>query len=601
MKRIFYLLTITVIWATYATAGSLRTTLDPDVGTEGDTFNLTVTVEGSAENEFALPKIKGIDVLSSGTSTQISWVNGAVSRSVIYTYVLQPSSAGSYTIPALTLIIDGTKEQSAPIAFEVQNGNAPQHHSQNQQAKTEGNTESSDAPVFIKRSVSKVAPYEGEAVLLETKIYHRVELANAQDISEKPTGVRLIDLDQQQMQERVGNHLYDVINVRRVLVPNHTGPIEIPPFKLKAGMIMPSQESRRARDLFSEFFAQANRQVVTRVYSSQAISMAIKAVPAEGRPTTYHGLVGQFTLEGSLSGRTLKVGETSTLTLSIKGRGSLDGINSDDFKINAPVKIYADKPNASEKADPTGIVSRKILKFALVPTKDGILKLGTFTLSYFDPDAGNFKSTETDLGELTVSPSDERPSIVVSGAQQTQNAQQSNVKALNEDLVDLHRDPKIFAEHHALRASDHAILALLALLMPLVYALFYLATWLRTRVQSDDPKRRASQAFKRYKEAKAAMDRSLRHAPDQLLAEHYQAYRRFLGHKLNVHGQALTPKEIDERLTLLGIALPTRNAAQEIAKLVDNLAYSDSKPGTEKSLELSNTIDSIVREVEKRC
>ena len=66
-----------------------------------------------------LPKINGFSVYSSGRSQNISFVNGVVSTSLVYNYVLSPRSVGKYKIDSVILKYKNREYKTDPISVEV--------------------------------------------------------------------------------------------------------------------------------------------------------------------------------------------------------------------------------------------------------------------------------------------------------------------------------------------------------------------------------------------------------------------------------------------------------------------------------------------------
>src|SRR5512139_163546 len=144
MKR-FLLLTLSVLlmggWLISATSAhaqtsaSLSAEVDRTALSTDDTLLLTLTLQtpdGSAPR-LTLPAIDGFRAVGSSMSSQISSINGATSTSVAYAYRLQPTGAGTFTIPALTLDWNGQPLSTEAIEINVTQGTgaAPQTAPQN--------------------------------------------------------------------------------------------------------------------------------------------------------------------------------------------------------------------------------------------------------------------------------------------------------------------------------------------------------------------------------------------------------------------------------------------------------------------------------------
>lgn len=86
----------------------------------GHYFELTFTVENVQNVEFIPPAVQGFDVLSGpNSSSMISMVNGAVSQTTSYKYILQPRGEGTYFLPSASIELDGNLISSEELSITV--------------------------------------------------------------------------------------------------------------------------------------------------------------------------------------------------------------------------------------------------------------------------------------------------------------------------------------------------------------------------------------------------------------------------------------------------------------------------------------------------
>lgn len=93
-------------------------------------------------------------------------------------------------------------------------------------------------------------------------------------------------------------------------------------------------------------------------------------------------LVGRpIQFQADISKTDLKVGQSATLTVQIKGNGN---IREAQLSPNewTDVKIYDDQPTQEVKSDGTQIMGVKTFKRAIVPTKEGTLTLSPIQFVY---------------------------------------------------------------------------------------------------------------------------------------------------------------------------------------------------------------------------
>ena len=220
--------------------------------------------------------------------------------------------------------------------------------------------------------------------------------------------------------------------------------MEVPPFQVKIGVVYPEERKTRGRghrDFFFDFFNENRGKVLEKSISSKKAYLKIKPLPREGRPKDFTGLVGEFSVIGGLSTRNLKVGDTTTLTVSIEGQGLTESLGKYSPTFPSHIKIYEDKPTNEQKYElRRGLLSKRVHKFALVPTKTGTIDLQKITLSYFSPQKQKYVKVQVPLGKITVSPSsDSEKRVVVGPGSSGKGSLKSKVTTLNQDLIDIHR------------------------------------------------------------------------------------------------------------------------------------------------------------------
>jgi len=134
MKRILSLtLIVALIGGWLSSAANVHAQADARLTAEVDRTELSTddtlllalvlqTPDGSAPH-LTLPAIDGFQVADSSMSSQHSSLNGAQSSSTMYVFRLQPTSAGTFRIPALTLDWNGQPLSTEAIEITVTQGN----------------------------------------------------------------------------------------------------------------------------------------------------------------------------------------------------------------------------------------------------------------------------------------------------------------------------------------------------------------------------------------------------------------------------------------------------------------------------------------------
>jgi len=89
----------------------------------GGYFEVSFTLENGQGNDFRPPAFKDFNLLS-GPSQSISTssYNGKWSRTLTYSYNLQPKKIGKFTVGSASINVDGKKYTTKPIRVEVVKG-----------------------------------------------------------------------------------------------------------------------------------------------------------------------------------------------------------------------------------------------------------------------------------------------------------------------------------------------------------------------------------------------------------------------------------------------------------------------------------------------
>ena len=138
MKIIFFTLSFMLIISAslFAQDGTFTASVDRNNIGMGEQLQLTVTLNGSnGMKNFRAPSFNDFVLLSGpNQSTNMQFINGSMSSSISYTYILQPRAVGKATIGAATVELNGKQLQTRPIVIEVSKG-APQQKQQGNQTE----------------------------------------------------------------------------------------------------------------------------------------------------------------------------------------------------------------------------------------------------------------------------------------------------------------------------------------------------------------------------------------------------------------------------------------------------------------------------------
>jgi len=403
------------IQKTFAEDISLTATIDRNSLTLNDRLQLTLTIHGTQDTSPpSFPSIDGFTLLfGPKISAQTYIINGAISVSKGYTYVLQPAAKGKFTIGPSTVEYKGKVYSSSPVTVEVV-GAVP---SSGSQAPDSGKL------VFVELRTDKNEAYIYEQVVLFFRFYFQKGLPVA-DIDYVAPGTKNFMEeklgDQRQYEEIRDGIAYNVLELRTALFPMVSGDLVVSPAKLKCNLIL--QQRREQRDspldsffsdaFFDDFFGRGQKRYpVERATGS--ITLKVKPLPEQGKPKEFNGAVGAYSMDVSIKTLHVKIGDPITLSMSVYGEGNIQTINEPLLVLNnaKDFKLYPAESNTQITNREELIRGRKVFSKVVEPQKTDLKSTPAIVFSFFDPRAGQYRT-------ITKEPI---PIVVETGEQEMRN------------------------------------------------------------------------------------------------------------------------------------------------------------------------------------
>lgn len=528
-----------------------------------DSVNLSITVEGAVSApQPQLPPLPSFTIRSRGTSSSIQIINGQKTSSAIYNFVLIPKNTGSFTVGSATVKIDGRQYQTAPITLIV---------------KEPSETVDPARKAFAELWVSNKKPYVHEQITAALRIYHRVEIRNL-GIKIHFTGFREEKLKGPVQNTRVVNGMrYRVHEIPAALFPLRSGTIEIPAGMIELDQIDPTSDGRPpgsfdpfgGGSIFNNFGTLKHK-----ILRTKAVTLDVRPLPKKNRPEMFSNLVGDFTISAQLSRAQVEVGDTTTLTVTVAGRGNIKNLAllspewGDDFK------VYEDQPKYRQDTGMLSISGEKIYTYALVPLKPGEFRVPALPLAYFDPTRAEYVLIQTDALPVSVSPAkdDAEPKVVESGPDNGSGAGRSGQK-LGEDILPIHTGAEIYEDQDF--STGSGVLYSLGMILPAGLFLLYASTRRhRQRLKHDIAFSRNHGAFNlALKKLDALSDNQERR---EIARELSLIVREYLGNILNLQGTAITSTEVEEKLSKGNFGADEIQATQELLEKYEKLQYAST-------------------------
>ncbi|WP_439185721.1 BatD family protein [Carboxylicivirga taeanensis] len=404
----------------------------------GDKFQLVYTLnkEGS---DIRLPSLQDFQILmgpSTSYSTSTSIINGKVTRETSYTFtfILKALKEGQFTIPPATIKVDDEKVSSNSVNIKVVK--ADSQAQQQQQSNQVAGSGLDDDDLFITVTPSKKSLYQGESLLLSTKIYTRVDLEGLSDIQQPNLSTFIAQTLKEQesiswSMENINGKTYNVGTFdQKLLFPQKAGKVTIEPTEIEFMVRQRVARSRSSRSIFDDFFESNYRTVKKRV-KSKPVTLNVKALPGN-KPEGYSGGVGQFNMEASINKSEVAVNDGITLKVVINGTGNLKFIEEPTIQFPADFDDFDAKISNNISNTTRGMKGSKTYEYLIIPRHAGSFTIPAIKFAYFDPAKGSYQSIASRPMTIEVAKGDGEETST-SGIVRS-NVTKENVKFIGKDI-----------------------------------------------------------------------------------------------------------------------------------------------------------------------
>ncbi|MBE0645063.1 MAG: protein BatD [Bacteroidetes bacterium] len=387
----------------------------------GQQFQVTYTLSGGSLRQysnFRAPDLNRNFMTLAGPSSsqQMQIINGRVSASISWIYVLQPRNTGTFTVPAATITYDGKSMTSNTVSIKVTRA-VPNAGGANQQ-KQQDNTPDVDLGdnLFIRAIPNRTSVYLGEPLTVTYKLYSRVAFQLDNPIKlPRMVGFWSEDIEAPtQLQPRVevyNGRQYETYMLRKVLYfPTQSGKLTIEPFEIGTTVRVRKQR-KTGNDAFDRFFSDPlfdSYDHVKKNLLTQKVNVTVRPLPEDGQPKGFSGVVGSYEMRATLDRNAMKANETATLKVVLTGKGNIRLL--DEPVITFPSGVDHYDPTIDEDAKPLdGTLSgSKTFEYLLVPRYAGKVTIPPVVFSFFDLDLKKYVTLESQAFTLDIAEGDVR-------------------------------------------------------------------------------------------------------------------------------------------------------------------------------------------------
>lgn len=362
---------------TIAQLGFTATTSNSKIGLN-QRLRIEFTVDKQGADNFRLPDMSDFKVVAGPSqSVNQSWINGKVSFSQTYIYIIQPTKIGTFTIPSASIDYEGKTHKSNSLKITV---------TENVEIPIDPNdpTYIAQQGIHLVAEVSKENPYVGEALYVVYKLYvsENINVSNWSVIeSPQYNGFWNQDIEIKGMSVQTGEYKgerYRYIELKKaILIPQKNGDLTIEPMRMDITLGVPTGRYN--------FFGEAILRSFTETYTTGKRTIKVKALPIEGKPENFTGAVGDFKFNVSKNKEILKANETAQIKVEVSGTGNFKLFEIPQLTTPAELETYTPEYKENLQTTLNGINGRVFSNYTIVPQFKGKYKIPNLSFSYFNP------------------------------------------------------------------------------------------------------------------------------------------------------------------------------------------------------------------------
>ena len=304
---------------------------------------------------------------------------------------------GTFTLTPATITSDGQQYTSNGVRITVLPPDEPATQTTKTTQTTQTTSQTSSDNIFIRTIVSKTKVHEQEALLLSYKLYFAgVDVAQFTNNTKIPefTGFLKQELEQGEIQTELehynGRNYQTAVLYRTLLYPQHSGDIKIDPATFEA--VLRVQTRSQVRSIFDDFFGSYTN--VTKPLTAPGATIHVEPLPA-GKPASFSGGVGKFTMASAISSTDLKTNEAVTIKIDIKGTGNMKLLKTPALDWPEGFEVYDPKVTNNFKTTASGVTGTKEIEYLAIPRASGDYVIPSVKYSYFDTQDNSYKTLTT--------------------------------------------------------------------------------------------------------------------------------------------------------------------------------------------------------------
>lgn len=401
------LLVLSAITAMAQTSFTLNT---PRNQVEGTRFTITFSLKNASGHatEPKAPELAGCKLLynQAGVSTMQSYqvINGVASSSTTteYTFSYRAEKAGTVTVPAVTVTVDGKEYTSRATSFTIlppdksasqsagQGGGGNGATMSRRQTSSDFNVGKND--VLIRVILSRNSVYEQEPVECTIKLYTKYNISSFTPKTQPNFDGCLIEdltvpayLDEREHYN--GENYYVAVLKRCLLYPQRSGALA-----LNSGQY---DLTVQRQVIINDWpFPRSVIEEKNITVNSNAATINVTPLP-QPAPAGFNGAVGHFSIDSRLVGTSFKTNEAATLLYTITGTGNIKYLQEPAIDFPSEFEVYTPRSESDTHVSGANMTGKMTVEYTFVPQSVGKFTIGEDSFVYFDPTKRDYTTLTT--------------------------------------------------------------------------------------------------------------------------------------------------------------------------------------------------------------
>lgn len=352
-------------------------------------LRIEFSINKQGADDFTPPNFNNFKVLAGPSqSSSFSSINGKNSYKLTYSYVIQPTSKGTFTIPSASITYDGEVIKTNTVRIQVLDAiDIPKDPDDPRYLASQN--------IHLVAEISNSKPYVGETISVVYKLYvntNKVNVRNTREV-ESPSfnGFWNQNIEVKNWEAKNGSyggvpHKYAIVK-KTVLIPHKGGKLVIDPMEMEITAGVPM--GRR------DFFGNMLMNDVNFTATSGKKTIQVQELPFQNKPANFSGAVGEYNFSVKASKTELDANESAQVKVQVSGKGNLKLIKLPGIETPKELEVYEPEHKDNIKTTLGGLYGDVYDQYTIVPQFRGKFKIPEVSFSYFNPKDEKYHTINT--------------------------------------------------------------------------------------------------------------------------------------------------------------------------------------------------------------